>query len=163
MHTFQYCANHKEDEAYMHRMCAKGWAAVRLVEGFWTFEPCEPGEFRYRVCYLRGMNRDRVEELKRKYAEKGVEFVSRYSFWAIFRSREEFRLYTPEEDREICRKIYAPMPVGAAVSWVLFLAAAVAACLISPFFWIPAVLLGLYGAMCTWLGLSYRKLLKQLP
>ena len=160
--TFRYCATHKEDEAYMQEMCAQGWAAVRLVEGFWTFEPCKPGEYCYRICYLRGMDRKEIEALKTRHAGKGIEFVSRYSFWAIFRSREPFTLYTPEEDREICRKIYAPMPVGALVSLLVFLLGCFLSLKFSLWFLIPTVLIGIYGGMCTWLALGYRKLLKSL-
>ena len=104
-HTFRYCSTHKEDEAYMEQMCARGWAAVRLVEGFWTFEACEPGQFCYRVCYLRGKTKDQVRQLTEDYAEKGIDLVSRSSFWAILRSLRPFTLYTGQEEKEICRQI----------------------------------------------------------
>ena len=162
-HTFRYCSSHKQDEAYMQAMCARGWAVRSLREGFWSFEPCTPGEFCFRVCYLRGMKPGQVEALKARYAARGIEFVSRYSFWAIFRSREPFRLYSPQEERAVCRRIFAPMPIGAAVSWVLFLILALLSRCQSPYFWIPAVPVGVYGAMCTWLALSYRRLLKSMP
>ena len=70
----------------MAKMCHEGWAATSLVEGVWTFEPCRPDQYTFRVCYLRGKNNAEVEELKQSLAAKGIEFVSRYSFWAIFRS-----------------------------------------------------------------------------
>ena len=54
MKKFNYTLNHKPDEAYMAKMCGAGWAATRLVEGVWTFEPCRPNQYVYRVCYLRG-------------------------------------------------------------------------------------------------------------
>ena len=162
-HTFNYCATHKEDEAYMQRMCARGWAATRLVEGFWTFEPCAPNAYCYRICYLRGMKDSEVEALKQRLAKDGIQFVSRYSFWAIFRSPKEFRLYTPEEELAICRKMYAPMPVGAALSWVAFLAGIWLTAQFSLWFVILTALLGIYGTVCTWLGLSYHRLLKRFP
>ena len=93
MKKFNYTMNHKADEAYMAKMCHEGWAATSLVEGVWTFEPCKPDQYTFRVCYLRGKSNAEVEELKRSLAEKGIEFVSRYSFWAIFRGEHDFRLY----------------------------------------------------------------------
>ena len=84
--TFRYCATHREDEQYMQQMCAQGWAATRLVEGFWTVEPCTPGQYCYRICYLRGMSDEEVEALKGRLSARGIDFVSRYSFWAILRS-----------------------------------------------------------------------------
>ena len=160
--TFKYCATHKDDEKYMREMCAQGWAAVKLVEGFWTFEKCEPNRYCYRICYLRGMKNSEIKELKKQYAAEGIEFVSRYSFWAIFRSTEEFCLYSEKEDREICKKMYAPMPAGAAVSWILCCLSILLAWNISVYFALPAVLAGIYAGICTWLAISYRKLLKKL-
>ena len=68
----------------MARMCHEGWAAARLVEGFWTFEPCRPDQYVCRVCYLSGKSGAEVEALRRALAAQGIEFVSRYSFWAVF-------------------------------------------------------------------------------
>ena len=86
MKKFNYTMNHKADEAYMAQMCREGWGATRLVEGVWTFEPCRPNQYVYRVCYLRGKSAAEVEQLKRRLSAEGVEFVSRYSLWEIGRS-----------------------------------------------------------------------------
>ena len=160
--TFKYCATHIEDEQYMQEMCHQGWAARKLTEGFWTFEPCKPDQYCYRICYLRGKTKEEVEALKKQYAAKGIQFVSRYSFWAIFRSTEEFQLYDGQEKLEICKKMYAPMPAGAVISLLLFCAGIWLSLVRSPLYWIPTVLIGLYGGICTWLAVSYRKLLKSL-
>ena len=162
-HTFRYCATHREDEAYMQAMCARGWAAVRLVEGFWTFAPCTPGRYCYRVGYLRGKTKEEVEALQAHWARQGVELVSRYSFWAIFRSTRPFSLYTPQEEREICQKIYAPMPAGAVISWLLTALGLYLTWRISLLFLLLTLPLALYGAMCTWLAHAYHRLLQTLP
>lgn len=122
MKKFNYTMNHKADEAYMAKMCHEGWAATSLVEGVWTFEPCKPDQYVYRVCYLRGKSAAEVEALKNKLAAQGIEFVSRYSFWAIFRSEHDFRLYAPEEELAVCESIYRPMPIGSVLSWLAFIA-----------------------------------------
>lgn len=108
MKRFNYTMNHKADEAYMAKMCHEGWAATGLVEGVWTFEPCKPDRYTFRVCYLRGKSSAEVEELKCSLAAKGIEFVSRYSFWAIFRSEHDFALYTPDEELTVIEKIRRP-------------------------------------------------------
>lgn len=112
MKKFNYTLNHKADEVYMAKMCHAGWAVTSLVEGVWTFVPCEPDQYIFRVCYLRGKSNAEVEALKRDLAAKGIEFVSRYSFWAIFRSEHDFRLYTLEEELAINETIRRPMRVG---------------------------------------------------
>ena len=162
MKKFNYTMNHKADEAYMTEMCRKGWAAVSLVEGVWTFEPCEPDQYTFRVCYLRGKSSAEVEELKRGLAAKGIEFVSRYSFWAIFRSEHDFRLYTPEEELPICETIRRTMFAGGVLSWAAFLGLLWLAVKTSGWFSVPAVLLGIYAGMCTCLGISYTRLIRRL-
>lgn len=162
MKKFNYTLNHKEDEAYMAEMCRRGWAATRLVEGVWTFVPCKPNQYTFRVCYLRGMSGGQVEELKRRLAAEGIEFVSRYSFWAIFRSEHDFRLYTPEEELAICEKILRPMPWGSAVSWLAAAGALRLSIKVSGWFGILCAVLALYAAMCTCLGISYTRLIRRL-
>lgn len=154
--------NHKEDEAYMEKMCQKGWAAMSLVEGIWTFEPCRPGQYHFRVCYLRGKSGAEVEVLKHELAAKGIEFVSRYSFWAIFRSEKDFRLYTPEEELAVCNRIYQPMLWGSLISWLAFFVLLMLSVKVSAWFLILTVLSGIYALMCTCLGISYKKLLQRL-
>ena len=161
MKKFNYTMNHKADEAYMAKMCHEGWAAKSLVEGVWTFEPCEPDQYTFRVCYLRGKSNAEAEELKRSLAAKGIEFVSRYSFWAIFRSEHDFVLYTPEEESAIIEKICRPMLAGSVLSWLAFLAALLLAIKVSAWFWVLCVLLAVYAGMCTCLGTSYTRLARR--
>lgn len=159
MRKFRYCLNHKADEDYMAEMCRRGWAAVGLVEGVWTFAPCRPDQYTFRVGYLRGKSRAEIEEWKRTLAADGIEFVSRYAFWAIFRSEHDFRLYTPEEELAVCEAIRRPMPAGSLLSWAGSLAFLGLAARVSPWFGVIAVLLGVYAAVCTCLGISYSRLI----
>lgn len=160
--TFRYNGNHLEDERYMQEMCRQGWAARSLTEGFWRFERCKPDEFCYRICYLRGKSRAEIEAIKREYAARGIEFVSQYAFWAIFRSRLPFRIYAGEEELAVCRKIYAPMPVGAAVGWLVVLIGVLLALYVSPWAALLVPLAAIYAGIVTYCGLSYRNLIRKL-
>ena len=162
MKKFNYTMNHKADEAYMAKMCHEGWAATSLVEGIWTFTPCRPDQYTFRVCYLRGKSSAEVKELKRALAAKGIEFVSRYSFWAIFRSEHDFALYTPKEELAIIEKIRRPMLAGSVLSWLAFLALLLLAVKVSAWFGILCVILAVYAVMCTCLGISYTRLTHRL-
>ena len=162
MKTFHYSLNHRADEAYMAKMCHEGWAAQSLVEGIWTFVPCRPDQYTFRVCYLRGKSDAEADALKRGLAEKGIEFVSRYSFWAIFRSEQDFRLYTPKEELAVSRRFRRPMLWGGALCWLaagglLWLSVSVSA-----WFGILCALFAVYAAMCTLLGASYTRLIRKL-
>lgn len=162
MKKFNYTMNHKADEAYMAEMCHKGLAAVSLVEGVWTFEPCRPDQYVYRVGYLRGMRKSEIEAQNRELAAKGITFVSRYSFWAIYRSEQDFQLYAPEEELALCQKIYRPMLPGSILSWIAFLITLWLAARVSGWFGILSVLLAVYAGICTCLGISYSRLIRRL-
>lgn len=162
MKRFNYTMNHKADEAYMAEMCRAGWAAVSLVEGVWTFEPCRPGQYTYRVCYLRGKSREEIEKLKCGLASRGIEFVSRYSFWAIFRSERNFRLYAPGEELKLCKAIRRPMLAGSVISWLAFIAFLLLTVRISVYFCFLCVPLFVYAVICTLLGASYTRLIQRL-
>ena len=58
----------------------------------------------------------------------------------------------------ICR----PMLVGSVLSWVVFAALVALAVRVSAWFCIPAVLVCIYAAMCTCLGISYTVLIRTL-
>ncbi len=162
MKKFNYTMNHKADEAYMAEMCAQGWAATSLVEGVWTFEPCRPNRYVYRVCCLRGKSEKQVEKLKAELAAAGIEYVSRYSFWAIFRSEHDFTLYRGEEELAVCESIRRPMPFGAAISWILCAVSLFLAVKISAWFFGLTVLLAVYAFICTCLAVSYTRLIRSL-
>ena len=162
MKRFNYTMNHKADEAYMAKMCHEGWAATSLVEGIWTFELCRPGQYTFRMCYLRGKSNAEVEKLKRSLAAKDIEFVSRYAFWAIFRSQRDFRLYTPTEELALCRVVRRLMLLGSVLSWLACFALLGLAARAGVWTWIPAVIFAVYGGMCTCLGVSYTGLIREM-
>lgn len=159
--TFRYNGNHLEDECYMQEMCRQGWAARSLVEGFWRFERCTPGEYCYRIGYFRGKSRDEMAAIKEEYAEKGIELVSQYTFWAIFRSRSPFRIYTADEELAVCKKIFAPMPIGAAVGWLVTLTGILLAVYVGPWAAVLALLAAIYAGIASYCGLSYRNLIRR--
>ena len=162
MKKFNYTMNHRADEAYMARMCHEGWAATRLVEGVWNFEPCRPDQYTFRVAYLCGKTDAEVEQLKRELAARGIEYVSRYAFWAIFRSEQPFELYTPEEEVALCERIRRPMIAGSVLSWLAVLVMLLLALRVSAWFWVPGVLVAIYAGVCTCLLISYTGLLRKL-
>ena len=128
----------------------------------WTFEPCKPDQYTFRVGYLRGKSDAEIEQWKRSLAARGIAFVSRYSFWAIFRSEHDFQLYTPRQEWALCQAIRRPMLAGSVLSWLAFLAVRLVSVKVSVWFCIPAVLLAVYAAMCTRLGVSYTRLIGTL-
>lgn len=162
MKTFKYTWNHKQDEQYMAYMCSKGWAMTSVVEGLWTFEKCLPNAYCYRVYYVRGKSKEEFDALKQHLANKGIFFVFRYSFWAYFRSKTSFQLYTPEEEMMICKRMSAPMLPGAIISLCMCIVFIYLTYRFSSLFVIGVVLFGIYGLICARLVISYKTLIYHL-
>lgn len=68
MKRVHFSMNYKAAEAYMARMCQKGWAAVRRTGGLWTFAPCKPSQYAFRLCCLRGLLGEELDSRKRRLA-----------------------------------------------------------------------------------------------
>ncbi len=69
---------------------------------------------------------------------------------------------TPADELAISKTIRRPMLVGSVLSWVVFAALVALAVRVSAWFCIPAVLVCIYAAMCTCLGISYTGLIRTL-
>lgn len=106
MKKFRLYYDKDKEEAWLNEMTGKGWALTRFFLGVYTFEPCRPGQYRYRIDMPEapGMADSDVE--KREYIqfveETGAEYVCEWFWWVIFRKETgsgEFKLYTDYESR----------------------------------------------------------------
>lgn len=134
MKRVHFSMNYKAAEAYMARMCQKGWAAVRRTGCLWTFAPCKPSQYAFRLCCLRGLLGEELDSRKRRLAGRGIEFVSGGSSWAIFRSESPFHLYTPEEEDALCRKIRRSLAAGVLLGLLVLLGSLFLVNRLSPWF-----------------------------
>ena len=161
MIRFKYCGTHIKDEKYMNEMSAKGWNTKSLIEGFWVFEKGKENEYTYRVYYFRGMNKEdihnKIEELKKE----NIEFVHKYSFWGIFKSKKNFELYHKEEQLELCNKIRHPMIIASIVCPLLIAIFIALTILISKVFIPITCLIIIYYFMCIYLLIEYTKLINK--
>lgn len=81
---------------WLNEMAEKGWAMKRFFAGFYSFEKCEPGKYRYQVDF--GDKLYSVSDEYREFMqEAGVEIVQTWGYWIILRklaSEGDFQLYT---------------------------------------------------------------------
>ena len=161
MIKFKYCGTHIKDEEYMNEMSAKGWNTKSLIEGFWTFEKGISNEYKYRIYYFRGMNTKEINEKIEELKKEGIEFVHRYSFWGIFKAKNDFELYKKEEQIELCNRIRKPMIIAVSICPIILIIFTVL-CFISKVF-IPIVcLISVYFLICLYLMIEYTKLINKL-
>lgn len=81
---------------WLNQMAADGWAMKRFFAGFYSFEKCERGEYRYQIDFG-----DRLFSVSSDYRElmqdAGIEIIQTWGYWVILRKRVSegtFELYT---------------------------------------------------------------------
>lgn len=96
MRKFKLYYDKDEEEAWLQSMCAKGWAFQKFFLGVYTFEPCEPGEYTYRIDLMANSFQEQ-EQYKAFMRETGVEPVAQWYRWCYLRrkaSEGPFELYS---------------------------------------------------------------------
>ncbi|MCR5339592.1 MAG: DUF2812 domain-containing protein [Lachnospiraceae bacterium] len=95
-----YYDKDKEIE-WLNEMAAEGYAMTSFFAGFYTFEPCEKGEWQYQVDIGNGFF-----SVNKEYAafmeEMGIEIVTCWGPWVILRRKAqegEFALYSDVDSR----------------------------------------------------------------
>ncbi len=97
----KFCLYFDKDitENWLNNMCGQGWAMKKFFLGFCTFEPCEKGEYTYRVDLLqnwKGNKDDYVSFME----ESGVEYAGQWYRWVWLRKKAAdgiFELYSDAE------------------------------------------------------------------
>lgn len=162
MLKFKYCGTHVKDEKYMNEMSSKGWATKSLIEGFWIFDKCKPNEYKYRIYYFRGMSKNDIENKIKELKEKDIEFVHKYSFWGIFKSKKDFVLYDEKQQIELCNKIRNPMKIAVIICPIVLAILIILSFKISNIFLILTFLLMIYYIVCLYLFIEYTLLINGL-
>lgn len=106
MRKFRLYFDKEKEEKWLNEMCRQGFAMKAFFAGMFTFEPCAPGEYIYRIDMPGEIGRMPVWEKNREYIalveETGAEYVCKWGWWMIFRRRSaegDFELYTDVESR----------------------------------------------------------------
>lgn len=96
MIKFRLYFDKDKETSWLDEMADKGYAMTGFFAGFYTFEKCEPGEYRYQVDFA-----EKPFALSKNYrdfmTEMEIEIVQQWFFWVILRKKAnkgEFQLYT---------------------------------------------------------------------
>lgn len=106
MKKFRLYFDKDKEEFWLNEMSREGWAMTGFVAGVYTFVPCEPGEYVYRIDMPGEIGKTPIWYKNREYIElveeTGAEYVCRWGWWMIFRkeaARGAFELYTDTESQ----------------------------------------------------------------
>ncbi len=99
MTIFKLMVDKDKETVWLNEMAEKGFAMTGFCAGFYSFDPCGPGEYIYQVDITDGMFKA-SEDYRQFMAEMGVEIVALWGLWVILRKKTSegpFVLYTDVE------------------------------------------------------------------
>ena len=144
MIKFRLYYDKDKETLWLNEMADQGYAMTGFFAGFYTFEKCEPGEYRYQVDFsekLFALGTDYREFMK----EMNIEIVQQWFFWIILRktaSEGEFQLYT-DIDSSIAhyKKIRTLFKAAAIFEMILFIIECICATNINGFWPVACAIL----------------------
>lgn len=101
MLKFRLYYDKDEEEVWLNEMSQKGWAFKKFFLGYYTFEPCEPGEYNYQIDLLDNWSGEK-EDYATFMDESGVEVISQWYRWVYIRKKAAdgpFEMYTDAESK----------------------------------------------------------------
>ncbi len=108
MVRFKIYYDKDEEEVWLKQMVAQGWALRKFFMGFYTFEPCTPGEYHYQIDLLDNWNGDKAAYTA-FMQDLGVEVIAQWWRWVYLRKKAAdgpFEMYTDVESKiTLYRKI----------------------------------------------------------
>ena len=111
---------YEKEEKWLNEMAAKGLALVDYTFCRYSFEPCEPGEYSFKIQLLEhNPNHPESEQYIRFMEETGAEQVASYLNWVYFRKKTAdgpFDLYSDNDSRikHLKRIIALILPISGA-------------------------------------------------
>lgn len=99
MYRFRWYYDKDKEEEYLNEMSAKGYAMKHYFLGLYDFEECNPNEYTYRIDLINDMTLKERKELYDLVSDSGGEHVQSWGFWAFFRKRGKFELYSDRESQ----------------------------------------------------------------
>ena len=117
---FFWAWEYEKEEKWLNEMAAKGLALVDYSIFRYSFEPCEPGEYSFKIQLLEhNPNHPESEQYIRFMEETGAEQVASYLNWVYFRKKTAdgpFDLYSDNESRlkHLKRIIALILPISGA-------------------------------------------------
>ncbi|WP_368293124.1 DUF2812 domain-containing protein [Dehalobacter sp. TBBPA1] len=101
MIKFKWYYDKDAEQDWLRKMSLEGWAFKKFFLGFYTFEPCDPGEYNYQIDLLDKWDGDKAD-----YAsfmeDTGVEVVGQWFRWVFLRKKAAdgpFEMYTDAQSK----------------------------------------------------------------
>ncbi|MFZ7134262.1 MAG: DUF2812 domain-containing protein [Eubacteriales bacterium] len=89
------------EEKWLNKMSESGWAFRKFLLGFYFFDVCEPGEYRYQIDLLNNWSGDK-EDFSFFMKENHIDVISQWYRWVYLRKKRAdgiLEIYTDNESK----------------------------------------------------------------
>lgn len=87
---FWTLGQYKKEERWLNEKAEQGWGLTNACAVRYEFEPCQPGEYTYKIMYTDYMpDTAGRKDFENFLAENGIEEVGRYHRWAYYRKKND--------------------------------------------------------------------------
>ena len=125
VHKIFWAWQFDEEEKWLNDMSAEGWVLTEVGFCRYVFEPCEKGEYKYKLEYLANSPcaKDSLNYIN-FIEETGAEYIGNYMRWVYFRKktadREAFDIYSDAvSKKKYFDRIVAFLKIIAALNLVI--------------------------------------------
>ncbi|MBR5521103.1 MAG: DUF2812 domain-containing protein [Oscillospiraceae bacterium] len=81
---------YSEEEQWLNKKAQEGWALTEAFAVRYVFEPCQPGEYVYKIVFTDGVRGTTERDNFTSFLEEnGIEEVGRYHRWAYYRKKND--------------------------------------------------------------------------
>lgn len=94
----------EEEEKWLNDMAADGWVLTDVGFCRYEFDPCEKGEYQYKLEYLANLPKDKHSMKYISFVEEtGAEYIGSVLKWVYFRKKvadgEDFEIYSDTKSK----------------------------------------------------------------
>ncbi|WP_223702197.1 DUF2812 domain-containing protein [Sutcliffiella deserti] len=89
--------DYEKEENWINNMCKQGQALSKITNNYYYFEACEPGEFSYRIEFLKEATTPEKDTDLDFMNEMEIEHIAAINRWQYFRRKAllgEFAIYS---------------------------------------------------------------------
>lgn len=108
------------------------------------------------------MDKESIQHKIEELEKQNIEFVHKYSFWGIFRTSKDFKLYNNDQQLLVCKKIRKPMLIASIICPLIIIIFLILAIKSSKIFVFFTFLISIYYFIYLYLMIGYTKLIHSL-
>ncbi|WP_404348106.1 DUF2812 domain-containing protein [Sutcliffiella horikoshii] len=87
----------EKEENWLNNMCKQGYALNKIANNYYYFEACEPGEFSYRIEFLKEETIPEKDSYLEFMNEMEIDHIAAINRWQYFRRKTilgDFTIYS---------------------------------------------------------------------